>query len=45
MPKLDMIDAKARVWTVTRGPDGKLCMELDRKRLAALQARDGKLAA
>jgi hypothetical protein len=29
--KCEQIDGKARVWTVTLGPDGKLQAELDRK--------------
>ena len=45
MASHERIDDKARVWTVTRGPDGKLRMELDRQRLAALEARTQKLAA
>lgn len=32
----DNIDPKARVWTVTLGPDGKLRAQLDPQRLAAL---------
>jgi hypothetical protein len=33
----DTIDPKARVWTVTIGPDGKLRAELDPKRAARLK--------
>jgi hypothetical protein len=39
------IDPKARVWTVTLGPDGKLREELDHERLAALRNHDERLAA
>jgi hypothetical protein len=35
--KHEPIDRKARVWTVTLGPDGKLRAETDPKRLAALK--------
>ena len=43
--KADMIHDKARVWTVTLGPDGKLRAELDPRRVAALFARPERLAA
>jgi hypothetical protein len=43
--KSDMIHDKARVWTVTLGPDGKLRAELDPRRVAALFARPERLAA
>jgi len=33
------IDHKARVWTITLGPDGKLREELDPERLAALSTQ------
>jgi hypothetical protein len=33
----DMIDRKARVWTVTLGRDGKLVAELDARRAASLK--------
>ena len=36
--KHERIDNKARVWTVTRGPDGKLYDELGEQWLAALAA-------
>jgi hypothetical protein len=34
---MDDIDHKARVWTVTLGPDGKLVAELDVSRAAKLK--------
>ena len=34
---LETIDRKARVWTVTLGPDGKLRWELDPERAAKLK--------
>jgi hypothetical protein len=33
----DTIDRKARVWTVTIGPEGKLVVELDARRAARLK--------
>jgi len=35
--KLESIDRKARVWTVTLGADGKLVAEPDRRRIARLK--------
>ena len=34
--RYEKIDDKARVWTVTRGPDGRLQAELDEHILATL---------
>ena len=39
------IDPKARVWTVTLGPDGKLKAEPDPRRLATLRPTPERLAA
>jgi hypothetical protein len=39
------IDDKARIWTVSLGPDGKLIAQLDVRRLAALTRRPERLAA
>jgi hypothetical protein len=35
--KLELVDPKARVWTVTVGADGKLRCALDPKRVAKLK--------
>ena len=35
--KHEKIDSKARVWTVVRGPDGRLHDQLDPRLLAALE--------
>jgi hypothetical protein len=42
--KHDRIDPKARVWTITLGPDGKLRAEVDPARAGTL-AGPAKLAA
>jgi len=36
--KYEMIDRRARVWTVTRGPGGRLQEDLDPELLAELKA-------
>jgi hypothetical protein len=37
MTRRDAIGPKARVWTVTLGPDGRLVAQLDAKRAASLK--------